>query len=77
MVERKWVKDSQHFLTERRDFRVVVEANSHQMHYSVARFTRDWESRAQDDYRVRIVRLLRGFGRLAASSSNSSRAPSH
>ena len=31
--ERKWVKDSQHFSAELRDFRGVVEANSHQMHY--------------------------------------------
>ncbi len=34
--ERKWVKDSQHFAAELRDFRVVVEANSHQFHGSVA-----------------------------------------
>jgi hypothetical protein len=36
VVERTWVKDSQHFPAELRDFRVVVEANSHQMHDSVA-----------------------------------------
>jgi hypothetical protein len=36
VFERKWVKDSQHFPAELRDFRGVVEANSHQMHDSVA-----------------------------------------
>jgi hypothetical protein len=36
VIERKWVKDSQHFAAELRDFRGVVETNSHQMHYSVA-----------------------------------------
>jgi hypothetical protein len=36
VVERKWVKGSQHFPAELRDFRVAVGANSHQMHYSVA-----------------------------------------
>jgi len=36
VVERTWVKDLQHFPAELRDFRVVVEANSHQMHDSVA-----------------------------------------
>ena len=36
VVERKWVKDWQHFSAELRDFRCLVEANSQQMHYSVA-----------------------------------------
>ena len=36
VVERTWVKDWQHVPAELRDFRVVVEANSHQMHDSVA-----------------------------------------
>ena len=36
VVGRQWVKDSQHFSADLRDFRVVGEANSHQMHYSVA-----------------------------------------
>ena len=36
VVERTCVRDSQHFSAELRDFQVVVEANSHQMHDSVA-----------------------------------------
>ena len=31
VARRTWVKDWQHFPAERRDFRVVVEANSHQI----------------------------------------------
>ncbi len=38
VVERTWVRDSQHVPAELRDFRVVVEANSHQMHDSVVSF---------------------------------------
>ena len=32
VVERNWVKDSQHFPVELRDVRVAAGANSHQMH---------------------------------------------
>ena len=47
VVERTWVKDSQHFPAELRDFRVVVEANSHQMHDSVASAERPSPGRPQ------------------------------
>ena len=36
VVERTWVKDSQHFPAELRDFQVAAGPNSHQMHDSVA-----------------------------------------
>ncbi len=36
VVKRKWVKDSQHFPPEVRHFQIVAQANSHQMHDSVA-----------------------------------------
>jgi hypothetical protein len=36
MFERPWIKDSQHFPVKLRDFWGVGEANSHQMHDSVA-----------------------------------------
>ncbi len=45
VVEGKWVKDSQHFPAELRDFQVAVAPSSHQFAHSVASLRRPWPRR--------------------------------
>ncbi len=60
IVERKWIKDSQHFHAKLRDHQVVAGSNSHQMYYSVASLG------------LRLVRL-RTAGELWSIDASSSR----